>query len=54
MDFVSQNTGLLGRRTFIHDGFLSVWRVGSMFIFGPAQLMGESLDDIIKNAMGNS
>ena len=39
MDLVSQNTGLFGKRTLIHDGFLSVWRVGSIFILGPAQLM---------------
>ncbi len=39
MDLVSQNTGLLGNLTLIHDGFLSVWSVGSIFILGPAQLM---------------
>lgn len=39
-DLVDQKAGLLGRRTLIQSGFLSRWRVGSMFIFGPQADMG--------------
>src|SRR5690606_3804585 len=38
-DFVDQRAGLLGSRTLIQDGFLSRWRAGSIFIFGPQALM---------------
>src|SRR6478735_6031493 len=38
-DFVDQNAGLFGRRTLIHEGFLSRCNAGSIFIFGPQLLM---------------
>ena len=38
-DLVDQKTGLLGRRTLIHEGFLSRCNTGSILIFGPQLLI---------------
>jgi hypothetical protein len=36
---VDQKTGLLGRRTLIHEGFFSRCNTGSILIFGPQLLI---------------
>jgi hypothetical protein len=38
-DLVDQNSGLFGSRTLIQDGFWVRCKAGSIFIFGPQQLM---------------